>query len=176
MPSKTPFGPEVIAIQRHTQYSVQATDGVYYHVNTPLTLLDFQDGAQYTVSGSVSAKGNKYISEIVSGQVPVAQAPIQQPGLPPLPVAPSMAVAAPSPQPSIPLPVAQPSAPSVPAPANQVPPPYKKDNVEGKVACALGVGLTQYLASVAQNEAEFMVKYRELLPQLIEYHRSKGWI
>lgn len=170
MPSKVPFGPETIVIQRHTQYSLQATDGSYYRVNDPLTLYHFQDGVTYTVTGSVSAKGNKYISEVVGGQAPVAQAPVQQPGLPPLPPAPTPQAQVFTP------PVATPTA--QPTPAKPYTPQFKKggDNVEGKVACALGAGLVQYLASVSTNEAEFIAKYQLLLPQLIQYHKEKGWI
>ncbi len=158
MPSKTPFGPETITIQRHTQYSMVATDGTLYRVNDPLTLLNFQDGATYQVKGSVSTKGNKYISEIVSGQTQAVAAPTPQPGLPPMP------------------PVAQQiKAPPPPVVAAK-PPAYKADNVEGKVACALGAGVVQYLASVSQTNDDFVAKYKDLMPKLIAYHLEKGWL
>jgi hypothetical protein len=40
----------------------------------------------------------------------------------------------------------------------------------------LGAGLVQYLASVSNNEADFITKYQTLLPQLIAFHKDKGWM
>ncbi len=170
MPGKIPFGPETIVIQRHTQYSIQATDGSYYRVNEPLTLLHFVDGMTYSVQGSVSTKGNKYISTIEGGPPQAVAQPSVQPGLPPLPPAPPPTYA----PPVVASPIPQPPPPT-PAPKAS-PPPFKGHNVEGKVSCVMGAGLFNYLASVTQNDTEFMAKYQQLLPQIIEFHRSKGWI
>ncbi|MCK5020273.1 MAG: hypothetical protein KAS32_24755 [Candidatus Peribacteraceae bacterium] len=185
MPAQA-FGPEQIVVQRHTQYSIQTADGQYYKANAPLTLFHFQDGMTYSVKGNVSAKGSKYISEIVSGvqACPAASAPASTI---PAPVAPQN-VAVPQAQPPQALPSAPPAngvavkaPPAPPAPVAVVAPakkawtPKKDENVEGKIACALGVGVIQYLASVAHDEVQLVAKYKVILPQLIAFHKEQGW-
>jgi hypothetical protein len=147
MPPKNPFGPEVIKIDKHTQYSLQAEDRQYYKVNPPLTMAHFQPGMSYTVSGFTSAKGNKYISKME---------PVGAPAAPPVPSTPDAPV-----------------TPAAPRPVYSKP---AGDNVPGKVACVISNGVATFVSGIVQDEVQFVAKYESLMKQIMEVHKRNGWL